>query len=261
MSTEVFSAVSGDIDDRALPVVVVCHGTMDRSAGMLRLTRQLAGHAAVIRYDRRGYARSAGVGPSFTLEDQIDDLAKVIERHASGRSIDLAFGHSFGGNVVLGLADRQPGVIRRAAVYETPMSWFDWWPSNTAGAAAETIRQSGDAGDAAEAFMRRLIGDERWEGLPASTRDGRRSEGTAMVAELTDLRRNAPWTAERVTCPTLALSGEYGRAHHQRGMRVLADMLDHADHVQLDGAGHGAPNTHAGELASLLTGWLSRSCD
>lgn len=259
MSAELFSAVSGDTDDPNLPIIVLCHGTMDRSAGMLRLARQLVDHAVVIRYDRRGYARSAGVGPSFVLEAQIDDLSEVLELHAPGRSINLAFGHSFGGNVVLGLADRQPGLIERAVVYETPMSWFDWWPSNTAGGAA--AQASHDSGDAAEAFMRRLIGDERWERLPDSTRDGRRSEGAAMMGELTDLRRAAPWQADRIGCPVLAVSGELGRPHHQRGMRLLAEMLRRADHVQLDDAGHGAPNTHPGELASVLVDWLSRSVD
>jgi pimeloyl-ACP methyl ester carboxylesterase len=264
MSTEVFSAVSGDPDNLTLPVIVLCHGAMDRSAGMLRLSRQLDDQALVIRYDRRGYARSSTVGPPHTVEANIDDLEAVIERHAPGRRISLAFGHSLGGNIVLGLADRRPGLVDRAAVYETPMSWLDWWPSTGAGGAAALAAQpTGDPrgpandGDAAEAFMRRLIGDERWEGLRESTRDGRRSEGAAMMAELTDLRRAAPWRAERVTCPVLTMSGEHGRPHHQRGMRLVAEMIEHAEHVELSGAGHGAPNTNPAELAAVLTGWLT----
>jgi pimeloyl-ACP methyl ester carboxylesterase len=255
MSTELFSAVAGDVDDLSLPIVVLCHGSMDRSAGMLRLSRQLDAGAVVIRYDRRGYAKSSGVGPPFALDNQIDDLATVLERHAPGRPISLAFGHSFGGNVVLGLAARRPDLIERAIVYETPLSWFEWWPSNTAGGAAA---QSSDPEQAAEAFMRRLIGDERWERLPESTRAGRRSEGAAMMGELSDLRRAAPWQAEHIRCPVLAVGGEHGRAHHQRGMQWLAEMIPTATYVRLDDAGHGAPNTHPGELAALVADWLSR---
>jgi len=259
MSTEVFSAVSGDADDPALPVVVLCHGAMDRSAGMLRLSRRLDDQALVIRYDRRGYARSGTVGPPFTLDAHVADLDEVIERHAPGRKVALAFGHSLGGNVVLGLATRRPGLIERAAVYETPLSWLDWWPSTTAGgAAARAADSTPDPGDAAEAFMRRLIGDDRWERLPASTREGRRSEGAAMMGELADLRRAAPWDAAAVTCPVLSISGERGRPHHQRAMRLVAEMIDGAHHEQLDDAGHGAPNTHPEELADLLRIWLSR---
>lgn len=258
MSTEVFSAVAGDIEDHSLPVIVLCHGSMDRSAGMLRLSRQLDGVGAVIRYDRRGYAKSRAVGPPFALEDHIDDLAMVLDRHAPNRSVDLAFGHSFGGNVVLGLAARCPERIERAVVYETPMSWFEWWPNNTAGGAAT---RSTDPEQAAEAFMRRLVGDVRWDRLPESTRAGRRAEGRAMVGELNDLRRAAPWEARNIVCPVLAVGGEHGRPHHQRGMQVLADMIPRADYVRLDGAGHGAPNTHPEELAALLLGWLSRDDD
>lgn len=255
MSTELFSAVAGDIDDHSLPVVVLCHGSMDRSAGMLRLSRQLDADAIIIRYDRRGYAKSIGVGPPYALDDQIGDLATVLDRHVPDRTVDLAFGHSFGGNVVLGLAARRPELIRRAVVYETPLSWFDWWPSSGAGGAAARAASSQDA---AEAFMRRLVGDERWDRLPEGTRAGRRAEGAAMVGELDDLRRAAPWSAADVSCPVLAVGGEHGRPHHQRGMQLLADMLPTATFARLDDAGHGAPNTHPGELAELVRDWLSR---
>ena len=258
MSTDLFSAVAGDVDDLTLPLVVLCHGSMDRSAGMLRLSRQLDATAVVIRYDRRGYAKSSEVGSPYVLDEQIADLALVLDRHVPARSIDLAFGHSFGGNVVLGLAARRPELITRAVVYETPLSWFDWWPSSGAGGAAA---QAATPEDAAEAFMRRLVGDERWERLPAGTRAGRRAEGVAMVGELNDLRRAAPWNAEDVCCPVLAVGGEHGRAHHQRGMQLLADMLPRATFARLDGAGHGAPNTHPAELAMLLSEWLSRGVD
>jgi pimeloyl-ACP methyl ester carboxylesterase len=255
MSTDLFSAVAGDVDDLTLPLVVLCHGSMDRSAGMLRLSRQLDATAVVIRYDRRGYAKSSEVGSPYVLDEQIADLALVLDRHVPARSIDLAFGHSFGGNVVLGLAARRPELITRAVVYETPLSWFDWWPSSGAGGAAA---QAATPEDAAEAFMRRLVGDERWERLPAGTRAGRRAEGVAMVGELNDLRRAPPWNADDVRCPVLAVGGEHGRAHHQRGMQLLADMLPSGTFARLDGAGHGAHNTHPTELAMLLREWLSR---
>lgn len=262
MSTELFSAVSGDVENPALPVVALCHGSMDRSAGMLRLGRQLERdldqQAIVVRYDRRGYAKSAGVGPPYALVDQIDDLESVLDRHVPGRPVRLAFGHSFGGNVVLGLAARRPKRIERVAVYETPLSWFEWWPTNTAGGAAA---QSPDPEAAAEAFMRRLIGDERWERLPAATRAGRCAEGAAMMGELTDLRRAAPWAAGDIVCPVLAIGGEHGRPHHQRGMQHLAEMLETGTYHCVPGAGHGAPNTHPGELATLLVDWFGRAAD
>ena len=50
-----WSEEAGAADD---PLVVVIHGSMDRSAGMLKLSRRLDDDFRVLRYDRRGYGRS-----------------------------------------------------------------------------------------------------------------------------------------------------------------------------------------------------------
>ena len=116
------------------------------------------------------------------------------------------------------------------AVYETPLSWLDWWPGSTAG--ADAIATRGDPADAAERFVRRLVSDARWEKLPPSTREARRSEGPAMVGELVDLREHAPWSAEQVTVPVVAMYGERGAAHHRAGTEYLARELPDCDVVE-----------------------------
>lgn len=80
-----------------------------------------------------------------------------------------------------------------------------------------------------------------------------------MVAELTDLRRVAPWNAQRIHVPVLAACGELARPHHRRGMAMTADLIEHARFAELDGAGHGAPNSHPGELAALLKTFVNSS--
>jgi pimeloyl-ACP methyl ester carboxylesterase len=262
MSTDAAQLRIETAGDPTRPAVVLSHGTMDRSAGMLRLSRRLDDDFFVVRYDRRGYGRSIGVGPPFTMEAHVDDLRNVITDTLVDRSAAAVFGHSFGGNVALGLAMSAPELVDRVVVYETPLSWFDWWPGNTAGGVALGDRAAADTDpeDAAEIFMRRLVGDAIWERLPSSTRSARRAEGPAMVAELTDLRRVAPWNAEQISQPVLAIGGETGRPHHQRGMRALAAMIDGAEHVELAGAGHGAPNTHPDELAAIVAAFVSRPC-
>ena len=227
---------------------------MDRSGGMLRLSRRLDNQFHVLRYDRRGYGRSRDVGGKGTVEQHVSDLVGVLQAHVPGRVVDLAFGHSFGGKVVLGAAESHPELIRQAAIYETPLSWLDWWPGGTAGGAAIGAT---DPAEAAETFMRRLIGDERWERLPAGNRADRRAEGAAMVDEITDLRRGAPWAAGSVAIPLLAMGGELGRPHHQRAMRWLSEQIPTANYVRLEGAGHGAPNTHPAELAMLVTDFVA----
>ena len=51
----------------------------------------------MLRYDRRGYARSRDVGGPFTMDAHVADLAALLD----GRRA-VVFGHSYGGNVALG---------------------------------------------------------------------------------------------------------------------------------------------------------------
>jgi len=218
------------------PLVVVIHGSMDRSAGMLKLSRRLDMDHRVLRYDRRGYGRSFPHDGPFTMDAQVGDLVGLL----AGRRAVLV-GHSYGGDIALATADRHPDLIAGVAVYETPLSWEPWWPGKTAGSVA--VAASGKPQEAAELFMRRLIGDRRWDELPESTRETRRAEGVAMVEELADLRRHQPWFAERVTMPVVTSYGSRGAPHHQDGMRYAASLLG-CPFVELPDCRHDAPLSH-----------------
>lgn len=223
--------------DPAAPLVVLVHGSMDRSAGMLRLSRRLDTRYRVARYDRRGYGRSHPHDGPFDMAWQVTDLLAVM----GGRPA-IVIGHSYGGNVALAAAAAHPDLVVGVAIYESPQSWEPWWPGTTAGAAA--VATQGDPADAAERFMRRLIGDARWEALPLRTRDQRRAEGTAMVGELGDLRRRRPWSPEQITVPVVVGYGTRGAPHHQDGMQRVAASLPGSVLVALEGCRHDAPLSH-----------------
>lgn len=230
------------------PLVVLVHGSMDRSGGFAKVARRLQHHRRVLRYDRRGYGASLAVGGPFTVERHVADLAALL----AGRRA-VVVGHSFGGNVALGLADRHPDLVRALLVYEAPMSWEPWWPQRSAGGrAVAAARQGTTPEDAAEAFLRTMIGDSIWERLPGGTRAERRSEGHALVAELADLRAGAPYDPAHVVAPTLVAHGEHGRPHQVEGARVLASRLARAELVVLAGAGHGAHLSHPDAFAELV---------
>lgn len=240
----------------ANPAIVLAHGSMDRSAGMLRLSRRLSDRFEVIRYDRRGYGRSSEVGPPFTIAANVDDLEQLVAERTNGAGVRLAFGHSFGGNIVLALAARRPDLVEHVAVYETPLSWLDWWPTETAGGAALGARDGAEAG---EAFMRRLVGDDKWERLPPSTRAARRAEGLAMLGELSDLRLRPAWNGADVGCPVLAMGGEHARDHHRRSVGALPEMLRDTRVIEIEGAGHFGPNTHADAVTAAIVSFLERA--
>lgn len=251
--TEIWQATTGVVD--ATHVVLV-HGALDRSAGLLKLSRRLVGEFRVTRYDRRGYGRSAECHGPYDMERQVLDLLGVIERAEDAGDRCVIVGHSYGGNVALAAADRHPELVHGVVSYESPLSWEAWWPGGSAGGDALVWRH--DPAEAAERFMRRLFGDDRWEHLPASVREARRAEGEAMVGELIDLREHVPWSAERIVAPVLALHGERGSEHHRKGMEAVGAVLREATVHAIPGARHFGPNTHPDEVAGMVRSFVNR---
>ena len=226
--------------------VVVVHGSLDRSTAFLRVARELS-EFEVLRYDRRGYGKSLAAGAAPSFDSQVDDLASVV-----GGEPAVVVGHSLGGVIALAFASRHPERARAVVAYEAPMPWLPTWPSRSAGSAA--ISGSEDDGDAAEGFMRRMVGDDRWEQLPASTRAQRRAEGPALVAELLSLRAPNPVPYDLPTFPVPVIAGHGGesRPHHQESARTLAAGVPDGELVVIDGASHGAHLTHPAEFAALV---------
>lgn len=231
----------------------IVHGSMDRSTGMTRLARRVDHAARVVRFDRRGYGRSRGHSGPFTLAANVDDLIAVIDRHLPDRPVHL-FGHSFGGDVVLAACSRLGERAASVTVFEPPLSWLPWWPAGTSSLMVdEAGRPVDDTAVAAERFMRRLIGDARWERLPARTRAERRAEGRALVEELADLRARPAFDPTDIAVPVLAMCGSLGADHHRRAARELEAILPGSRAYEVAGARHFGPNTHPDAVARA---WL-----
>ncbi len=228
-------------------LIALVHGSMDRSAGLLKLSRRLDDRFRVLRYDRRGYGRSAPHAGPFTMDGHVADLVSVL----AGRPA-VVFGHSFGGDVALALADRHGDLVRAVAVYEPPLPWLDWWPDS---GSDDDLAPD----DAAERFMRRMIGDARWERLPSGTRRARRAEGLAMVDELADIAAHEPWDPAGITLPVVTMHGSEGRAHHRSSSDHLDRVLADCSVVTIDGARHFGPNTHPDAVAATLAELVSRA--
>ncbi len=247
----IWSTVSGPLDG---PAICIVHGSMDRSTGMMRLARRVDHAARVVRFDRRGYGRSRAHSGPFTLAGNVDDLIAVLDLHLPDRAVHL-FGHSYGGDVVLAASRRLGDRVASIAVFEPPLSWTPWWPSGSANLLVDVDGQPvDDTDDAAERFMRRLIGDDRWERLPPRTRTERRAEGRALVGELADLRERPAFDVVDISVPVLAMCGSRGADHHRRAARELEEMLPEARSLEIPGARHFGPNTHPDEVAEA---WLA----
>lgn len=233
------------------PAVVLVHGTMDRSSSFGRVRRSLD-DLRVARYDRRGYARSVELGPPDSFHQQVDDLLDVVDWVVGTGPPPVVFGHSYGGTVALAAAAEAPDRLAGVISYEAPLPWMDWWPSSSAG--AEAVAASDGPEDAGERFMRRMVGDARWEKLPPSTRAARRAEGPTLVAELAQLRppNPAPFELSSIRVPVLAAQGTEGATHHGEATRAVADGVPGADLEVVSGAGHGIHLTHPAAVAAMV---------
>jgi pimeloyl-ACP methyl ester carboxylesterase len=134
---------------------------------------------------------------------------------------------------------------------------MSWWPRRSTGNSAATALTPEEA---AETFMRRMIGDTRWERLPERTRERRRGEGAALVAEMSSIRADgAPFDTTRISMPTVIARGEQSIAHHRRGAGALAELIPGAELVEVEGAGHGAHLTHPDAFAACVRRALDRA--
>lgn len=250
-AVSVWVAESGE--DNPGPIVVLVHGSMDRSGSWVRVVRELRDRHTV-RYDRRGYGRSLGVGPG-EMQEHIADLLVVIGGRAS-----VVAGHSYGAAIALAAAQREPDLVRGVVSYEGPMPWRDFWPTTSGGAnAMAEVRDGAAIGDAAERFLRRHIGDEKWERLPQKTRDERRAEGAALLTELASARDGgSPYDPRKLRVPVVSARGSVSEAYLMHGADVLAEEIPLAEHAVIEGASHGGHQSHPAEFAELIRRVLSR---
>jgi pimeloyl-ACP methyl ester carboxylesterase len=226
--------------------VVLVHGSMDRAAGMLKVARRL-GDLDVTRYDRRGYGRSSHRPVGGSIDAQVGDLLAVL-----GDEPACVVGHSLGGVIALAAAQRHPQLVPSVGAFESPMSWLDWWPSASAGNVAVAASRSTTPEDAAEQFMRRMVGDATWERLPARTRDARRSEGPALLAELAAIRDEPPYDPRSLTVPVLAGYGTDSKPYHQEAARRLAELAPLGELVVVERCGHGVHTSRPDAFAAFV---------
>ena len=243
---ELHSDAQFEVTESGIPsdvVVVLIHGSLDRSSGMARVAKMVSRFATVIRYDRRGYGHRWNHEGPFHVESNVDDVVAIL----NGRRA-VVVGHSYGGQIALTCASRLGDQIHGVSVYESPLSWLPWWPTNTAGATG--VAAGPDR--AAEAFMIRMIGQQRWDSLPDKTRQERRREGRALVEELSALRVSPSWTPESIQCPVIVGCGTLGSEHQKKGTDWLVEHITGSVKVVIEGASHGAHLSHPNEFTTEL---------
>jgi pimeloyl-ACP methyl ester carboxylesterase len=283
---------NGPADSRR---IVFVHGAMDRSTSFARV-RQRFSNNTTIAYDRRGYAKSLGIGPAKSFRDHVTDLHSVLVGSVPSPSLlsdgllsdslpsdgllspsllrdgvlaDMSdgravlVGHSYGGVVCLAAAAEFPELVSALVVFEAPMPWEPWWPGN-AGGSTIAIGESQGPAAAAEAFMRRIVGDQIWERIGERTRADRRAEGEALLFDLAGLRGvGCPYDLNAVKCPAVVGHGELSQDHQIQSAVVLHSRLHSVFGERglgdggvvlrsIEGARHGAHAANAEAFGALV---------
>ncbi|ETK31127.1 alpha/beta fold hydrolase [Microbispora sp. ATCC PTA-5024] len=232
------------------PALIVLGGTLRTSDDYLPLASTLARSFTVHVVDRRGRGDSGPQGPGYSLEKEVEDLL-AVQAETGAR---LAFGHSYGGLVVLAAARAFP-LFDRVAVYEpgvpyapVPTTWMDPYRERLAardpyGAMVHFIRGSGGA----PPFMAKM---PHWylrtvlrlvfRG-PAWQRMRPLLESNLAEHEQIAAQQGRIGDFADVAAPVLLLRGGRSRVRPEEAA-ALHDTLPHAVLETLDGLDHFAPS-------------------
>jgi pimeloyl-ACP methyl ester carboxylesterase len=227
---------------------------MDRSGGFAKVQRRLP-ELNLVRYDRRGYGGSQEGDLHETIHGHVDDLIAVI-----GEQPSIVIGHSLGGILALSAATRRPDLVRAVGAYETPLPWSPWWTERTPSAAVTDGPVDQDPEEAAERFLRRMLGDELWDRFPPSMKRARLAEGRALVAELKAMAEcGVVFETGDVPVPVVAGHGSLSKRLHVESARALSVEAPDAELMVIEGAQHTAHYTHVDEFATFIRRVVERA--
>ncbi len=219
---------------------------------------EFAQHRRVVRYDLRGFGRSAmpEVGQPYR---HIDDLRALLDHLAIKRA--ALVGLSLGGSVALNAALAYPDRVSALVLVDTivsgrPMSaeWDDEYRQVRRAAREQGVEQGKHgwfdirmfaptrAHPQAGPWLRQLIDD--WPGWQFIHRD---PENTSIQA----IERLG-----EVRAPTLVVVGERDQPDFQAIANELTAGIPLARKVVVPGAGHMAPMEAPGEFSALVLGFL-----
>lgn len=232
------------------PTVVLAHGAMDRGASFGRTMRRL-GEVDVIAYDRRGYAGSIDAGVAETITEHARDLVRIAGW--SGTNDIVLIGHSLGGLIAAKAAATLAslGSLRSVGAFEAPM-YRPERDDGSAGSRALAAGQREGPGAAARSFMVSMLGEATWRRLRENDRVLRMTEGPALMAELTDLRR--PGSALAVgdgKPPVHCAMGEMSPRRMRDSAELMAQITG-GTLRELPGSGHGVHLSHPDEFAHWI---------
>lgn len=166
------------------PPILCIHGTGSSTELWRSAAAELGKRGRAIVYDRRGFSRSERPEPLvMDVHGHADDAAALLD--GLGGEPAIVIGRSHGGEVAVDLALRYPDRVRALALLEGGA--FSLGPGfrRWLGRVHEQVFAAAAGGNdrVGEAFLRVVLGDAGWEGLPDRVKQVFIANGPAILAE------------------------------------------------------------------------------
>lgn len=241
------------------PVLALLHGLgLDSMLSWHRLIPLLAERFRIVAIDLPGAGKSDGSRDRFDIADLADDVAGACA--ALGITRATIVGYSMGGAVAQEVARRHPGLTERLVLVSTLSHHPFWWRVArtlvaVGGRALERISRK----EVSWAWYRYLLAvgaverrHARWLWETRMSRDPEFQYRSMLTLLRFDSR---PWLA-KLDVPTLVLISGSDQLVPPSWQRALAATIPGAETVEVPGATHELPMTHADEVAEALFGWI-----
>lgn len=194
----------------------------------------------VLAYDHRGHGLARTLDSRWTLDDLVEDAARLIRAQADGPVMFI--GLSMGGMVAQGLAIRHPDLLRAAVLAHTVASYGDIarhaWRQR-----AQTVREGGMAA-VVDTVVARYLGDGFRAAHPpaeASLRAQLLANDPQAYATNCEALSELDWLPHlhKIRCPVLVIAGRHDiGAPVAEGQRIVEavpgacfEVLEHSAHL------------------------------
>jgi pimeloyl-ACP methyl ester carboxylesterase len=243
-----------------VPVIAVHSGGMS-GRQWRKLAELLAPNHEVQLPDLLGSGRNPPWpdAKAFELSLDVDAVKTVLARAGSAHLV----GHSYGGLIALMLARSSPESVLSLSLYDPVAFGVLYDPPDAVGLAnLESARDNpvftddarGGSAEWLEVFVDYWNGKGAWKTLPAPARSAFEKVGRKVYYEVRSLegdRTNAS-AYSGIHARTLLLTGEHTPAAARGVIARLASALPNAERLEISGAGHMGPITHAAEVNAAI---------
>jgi len=223
------------------------------------LAAELAGQHPTLRYDHRGHGESAAPAGPYSLDDLVDDAARLIREW--GRGPVVFVGLSMGGMVGQGLALKHPELVRGLVLAHTTAQY----PEGARAAWSQRIAaiEAGGMTAVADLVTERYLHADFRAAEPETTaalraqllaQDAGSYVAACQAVSAVDYLDALP----AVRCPTLVIAGALDVGATPAMAQAIAARIPAAQLEVLAGASHLSPLEQPAALLALLKPFVAR---